>query len=165
MIRVRKGWAGLAGLTIVAAALWIGCGVKSQPVPPQRAIPERIVGLSAAIQKSGILLTWERPEHYAAGGRMRNLDRFEVMRASVTGEYQKIGTVPVTDQQRFQQQRRFRYLDKDVQVGETYRYEITSETDDGYRSMPSNEAVITRTIPKPPPNPEHFVLPTPTPLP
>ena len=165
MIRARRGLAGLAGLTLLGAALWIGCGVKSQPVPPQRATPERIVGLSAGIQKKGILLTWERPQHYAGGGRMRNLDRFEVMRAGATGQYHKIASVAVTDQQRFQQQQRFRYLDKDTQVGETYRYEIISVTDDDYRSVPSNEAVITRTIPKPPPSPEHFVLPTPTPLP
>jgi len=157
--------AALAGLVLIGAALWLGCGVKSQPVPPERATPERIVGLRASIERKGILLTWERPQRYAGGGRMRNLARFDVMRASATGQYQKIAELLVTDQQRFQQQQRFNYLDKDVRVGETYRYEVISVTDDGYRSAPSNEVAITRTIPKPPPSPEHFVLPTPTPLP
>lgn len=165
MTPARRRLAARVGVTTLLAALWMGCGVKSQPVPPELATPERIVGLSAGNQKEGILLSWERPQSYAGGGRMRNLDRFEVMRGSLTGQYDKIASVPVTDQQRFQQQQRFNYLDRDAQVGDTYRYVVVSVTDDGYRSALSNEAVITRAVPKPPPSPEHFVLPTPAPLP
>ncbi len=165
MTLARRRLAKLAVLTLLGAALWLGCGVKSEPVPPERASPQRIVGLRASIQRKGILLTWPRPQRYVGGGRMRNLARFDVMRASPTGQYHRIAQVLVTDQQRFQQRQRFSYLDKNAQVGATYRYAIISVTDDGYRSAPSNEVAITRTIPKPAPNPEHFVLPTPTPLP
>lgn len=167
MSRVGLGWAAalLLGATMLGGALWTGCGVKSEPIPPQLAMPERIVSLTATSEKPGIFLRWDRPQRYAGGSRMRDLGSFDVMRAGPTGDFHSVASIPVTDQQRFQQQRRFTYLDKGVKVGDTYRYQVVSETLDHYRSAPSNEVELKRTIPKPPPSPEHFVLPTPTPLP
>jgi hypothetical protein len=149
---------------MVGAAAWIGgCGVKSPPIPPQYAAPQQIVDLHATSQARGVALTWSRPERYAGGGKMRDLARFDLFRAEGDGPYQMLVEVPVTDQQRFQQQQRFSYLDATAQLGHTYRYQVFSETQDGYRSRGSNEVEITRRKPKPPPSPETFVLPTPTP--
>jgi len=52
------------GLMIVAlaSAMFPGCGVKSQPIPPESARPEKITSLEAANEKEGIRLTWDRPE-------------------------------------------------------------------------------------------------------
>jgi hypothetical protein len=148
-----------------AATLATGCGVKSPPVPPQQAVPERIVGLDAISEKNGVLLSWERPERTAGGGKMRDLGRFEVDRAENTGPFHALTEIPVTDQDRFQQQRKFTYLDAGTEIGHHYRYQVFSSTLDSYRSEPSNEAEITREVPKPPPNPENFVVPQPKPLP
>ena len=142
-----------------------GCGVKSPPVPPEQAIPERIVGLEATSQKNGVMLSWERPDRTAGGHRMRDLGSFEVERAEATGAFRPLIEIPVTDQDRFQQQRKFTYLDVGAQVGHHYRYQVISSTLDAYHSGPSNEAEITFQLPKPPPNPEDFVVPQPTPLP
>ena len=150
---------------VVVSNLWMACGVKSPPVPPQQAVPERIVSLSADSEQGGVRLAWDRPEHYAGGHKMRDLGAFEIDRAENTSEFQPLVEVPVTDQERFQQQRRFNYVDSTAQVGHHYRYQVISLTQDSYRSDPSNEAEITRELPKPPPNPENFVLPQPTPLP
>lgn len=156
----------VAAAGVLASALWLGCGVKSVPVPPEEAVPERIVSLSAASINKGIELSWIRPDRYAGGHRMRDLAKFELFRADASGgSYEPIAQIPVTDQQRFQQQRRFTYLDTDTRLGQAYRYQVVSETADGYRSRPSNEAEVVREKPKPPPNPENFVLPQPTPLP
>ena len=148
-----------------AAILVVGCGVKSQPVPPQQAVPERIVGLDATAGKTGVLLSWERPDRTAGGGRLRDLGSFEVDRAENTGAFHQLAEVPVTDQDRFQQQPKFSYLDAGAEVGRHYRYQVLSSTLDAYRSDPSNEAEITYQLPKPPPNPENFVIPQPKPLP
>ncbi len=136
------------------------------PIPPGQAIPERIVSLSGTSVGKGIQVSWLRPDRYAGGHRMRDLAKFELYRAEGTGgAYRPIADIPVTDQTRFQQQRSFTYLDPDTRLGQVYRYEVVAETADGYRSQPSNEAEVARQKPKPPPNPENFVVPQPTPLP
>jgi len=96
---------------------------------------------------------------------MRDLGSFEIDRAENTAAFQPLIEIAVTDQDRFQQQRKFTYLDAGAEVGHHYRYQVISLTLDAYRSDPSNEAEITRVLPKPPPNPEDFVIPQPKPLP
>ena len=152
-------------LAFVAAAAWVGCGVKSPPVPPQAARPQRISDLRAASVENGVKLSWGRPTTYEAGGKMRNLGFFSVMRSDGQGFFRNVGEVPVTDQQRFQQQQMFAFTDHDTTIGHSYTYQVISYTQDNYRSGPSNPVEIERTVPRPPPNPETFVLPTPTPLP
>jgi hypothetical protein len=160
-----RGLAASAILTFVAAAMWAGCGVKSPPIPPEYARPERIMNLRATSEKRGIELSWGRPDKYVGGDTLRDLAGFVLTRSDSGAPYQQIAEVPVTDQDRFQKQRVFQYLDKNTTVGHQYMYRVISRTTDDYQSDPSNEATITRTIPPPPPNPETYVLPTPTPLP
>lgn len=149
----------LAGL--LALALAAGCGVKNAPIPPSKARPERIPDLEAESVTNGIKLTWGRPEHYAGGGKLRDLAGFVLMRATGDGPYRMLTELPVLDQERFQVAHRFSYLDKATVLGRRYRYELISVTGDGYKSEPSNEIVVERTKPPPPPTPESFVLPTP----
>ena len=155
----------VALLAFVAAAAWVGCGVKSPPVPPQAARPQRILDLRAVSVENGVRLSWGRPTTYEAGGKMRNLGYFAVMRSGGQGFFRSVGEVPVTDQQRFQQQQTFGFTDLDTTIGHSYTYQIISYTQDNYQSAPSNPVEIERTVPRPPPNPETYVLPTPTPLP
>ena len=70
-------------LTIAAfaSAVFLGCGVKSKPIPPEAARPEKIAGLEAANAKEGIRLTWDRPESYAGGAKMKDLGSFSISRA------------------------------------------------------------------------------------
>ena len=155
----------LAALVMIALVLHAGCGIKTRPLPPSEVRPQRTIDLEAISVSDGIRIRWSRPERYTGGGRMRDLGKFEILRARGGGEPQTVADIAVTDLQRFRQQRHFSYLDTDTHVGQRYRYQIISVTTDGYESLPSNQAVITRTVPKPPPNPENFVLPTPVPLP
>jgi hypothetical protein len=96
---------------------------------------------------------------------MRNLGYFAIMRSDGQGAFRQVGEVPVTDQDRFQQQQAFTFTDRDTTVGQSYVYQVVSYTQDDYQSAASNPAPVERTVPRPPPNPENFVLPTPTPLP
>ncbi len=164
-MRRPRGVAAALAASMLAGALGLGCGVKSEPVPPEYAVPKRIVDLRAASRRGGIQLIWARPDQYAGGAKMRDLGQFEVFRAEGRNAYRMLAGIPVTDQERFQQQRRFTYLDRTAQVGGAYRYEVFSETLDGYRSQASNEVEVTRLKLGPAPNPETFVLPTPTPAP
>jgi hypothetical protein len=116
MMRFRGLLAG-AVLVFAAAAMWAGCGVKSPPIPPEYAKPERIMNLTVDSEKRGIELTWGRPDRYAGGDTLRDLAKFVVTRSDAGAPYQQIKDVPVTDQDRFQKQRVFQYLDRNTVVG------------------------------------------------
>ena len=152
-------------LIAVCDLAWLGCGVKSAPIPPEDARPEQILDLQAASAKNGIRLTWSRPEKYAGGDKITDLAGFTVLRSESDAPYQNLREVPVTDQGRFQVQPTFTFTDDATQVGKTYHYKVVAFTTDNYRSLPSNEVTITRKVPPPPPNPDTFMRPTPTPLP
>ena len=164
-MKPRSLFESIAAVALAASMFVTACGVKSPPVPPEQAVPERIVGLEATSEKKGVMLSWERPDRTAGGRRMRDLGSFEIDRAENTGAFQPLIEIPVTDQDRFQQQRKFTYLDEGAEIGHHYRYQVISSTLDSYHSAPSNEAEITHELPKPPPNPEEFVIPQPKPPP
>ncbi|MGH7813240.1 MAG: hypothetical protein ACREQI_04470 [Candidatus Binataceae bacterium] len=155
----------IASVAAIAAAAWIGCGVKSAPIPPEFAKPARIPDLEAVSAPGAIRLTWHRPMEHAGGGKMSDLASFTIERAADGGAFQTIGRVEVTDQGRFQVQHVFNFRDAAAAMGGSYRYQVISETSDGYLSDPSNIVTILRKKPAPPPNPANFALPTPVPLP
>jgi hypothetical protein len=153
-------------LTIAAfaSAVFLGCGVKSQPIPPEAARPEKIAGLEAANAKEGIRLSWDRPESYAGGSKMKDLGSFAISRAEEGKPAEKIGDIQVHDEGRFQVQNTFEFIDGSTVMGKTYHYQVTSSTTDGYVSEPSNDVAIVRKNASAPPNPDTFVVPTPVPL-
>ena len=150
---------------VVGVAIGLpGCGVKSAPIPPEYARPERILDLRAEADVRGIKLTWSRPAHYVGGHSMRDLSAFVIKRADGDGPMTALVNIPVTDQERFQVEDDFSYLDGETQMGNRYRYTIISEAA-GYHSDPSNEVEFTRIKPPAAPNPANFKLSTPSPLP
>jgi len=168
MTRMKAGAAtgiALVMITIFAAVTLPGCGVKSAPVPPEYARPERILSLRAQAAVGGIRLTWQRPSHYYGGKSMRDLGSFVVMRAEGDSPMTALVNIPVTDQERFQVEEEFSYLDRETRMGARYRYTVVSGTLDGYHSVPSNEVEFTRITPPLAPNPDTYKLPAPSPLP
>ncbi len=138
---------------------WSGCGIKTRPRPPEDVRPEAIADLRATSVANGIELAWSRPERYQDSSRMRDLGEFLVLRGSDDGALAELTTLPVTDRERFEHQHRLLFLDTGALMNHRYRYRIISRTTDGYESVPSNEASLTRTLPPPPPDPEHFAFP------
>lgn len=145
--------AALAALALVAA-----CGVKGKPLAPELVQPLPPSGLAAASVAEGIRLTWRRPTRYSGGGHMRDLAGFDVERAA-DGAFATVGTVTLTDQTRFQQERTITWTDTTVAAGATYRYRIVATTLDDYRSVPSEAVTIEHgrgasAVAPPPPAPE-----------
>jgi len=161
----RAKWLTLAlAIAALANALFLGCGVKSEPIPPESARPERIISLEAANLKEGIRLTWDRPEMYAGGQKMRDLGSFAITRSEEGKPPEKVGEIEVHDEGRFQIQHNFEFIDVATIMGRTYHYTVTSSTTDGYVSEPSNDVEIVRKAAASPPNPDTFIVPTPVPL-
>jgi hypothetical protein len=148
----------------MATVAFLGCGVKSQPIPPESARPAKIVSLEAANSKEGVRLTWDRPDEYAGGGKLKDLGSFTVSRTQEGKPAEKIGDIQVNDEGRFQVQQTFTFIDGNTIMGKTYHYQVTSSTTDGYVSEPSNDATIARKAASAPPNPDTFVVPTPVPI-
>jgi hypothetical protein len=154
--------AAVAIVTIFAVAELPGCGVKSAPVAPEYARPERILTLRAKPGVAGIDLTWERPTRYYGGHQMRDLSSFVVMRGEGDGPMTPLVEIPVTDRERFQIEDVFSYLDVETKLGSRYRYTVIAEAGGAYRSEPSNEVELMRTKPPLAPNPDTYQLPAPS---
>jgi hypothetical protein len=146
-------------ILVLAAALAVAaCGVRSRPLPPEVVQPDPPTDLVAKSSPEGVRLTWRRPTSYSGGKHMRDLAGFEIERATAPDfDYAKVGTVTLTDQTRFQQERSATLTDDTAVVGTTYRYRVVATTTDGYRSVPSEPVTIehrpgtTATAPPPPP--------------
>jgi len=137
-------------LMVLALSLALpACGRKTPIRPPELAAPERISNLTASNIAEGIQLSWQRPTKYADGTRMTDLGGFRVDRSAPGVPFATVATVPVTDQERFRQERRFRWVDPDTQVGSIYQYRVASFTTDGYVSEPSDIITVERSIPTP----------------
>jgi predicted small lipoprotein YifL len=132
-------------LCLALLPLLLACGRKGPVKPPDLARPAPLDDLQATNEVDAILLSWARPTRYADGTRMTDLGEFRVERATGTSpDFQIIALLPVTDQDRFRQIKRFRFADRGVVEAETYRYRVVSSTLDGYVSAPSNAVEIVR---------------------
>jgi len=143
----------------VIALVGAGCGRKAAPRPPQNVLPATITDLAAADTAAGVELTWARPKVYTGGGRMSDLAGFVIERADaadVSATFITLGSIEVTDRERFQQQGRFRFVDTHTIVGARYLYRVVSFTTDEYVSAPSNVVVVER---KPAAEETHAPLP------
>jgi hypothetical protein len=134
-----------AVIALLAAAFLaqVGCGRKAQPRPAVDVLPETITDLEAKATAVGTQLSWSRPDRYTGGDRMRDLGGFLVQRADAAGaDFETVGTIEVTDRDRFQKAKRFRHIDGTVAADREYRYQVVSFTLDRYFSAPSNIASV-----------------------
>jgi hypothetical protein len=134
------------GRLLLALALACACGRKAAPVAPQLVQPEPAEALAGVSTPEGVRLTWLRPLRYSGGGRMNDLEGFDVERATDGGDteavYFPVGEVTLTDQTRFKKERRIEWLDTTALRGTKYRYRVTAKTLDGYRSPAAGPVVV-----------------------
>jgi hypothetical protein len=139
----------------------LACGRKAPPRPPQDVMPKTIEDLAASNVRDGIELSWARPRLYADGTRLTDLGGFLIERVSGSAagaRFERLAEIEVTDRERFQQIKRFRYVDRSVTGGGAYAYRVVSFTVDRYFSAPSNAVSIERQHPH---EEGHAPLPTP----
>lgn len=119
-----------------------GCGHKTDIRPPEFVAPEGVGDLALSVEEEGVKLRWSRPSHYADGSEMDDLGAFVVMRASrdgpATRPFERIAIIPVEDRERFQQTKKFDYIDIGLTPGTFYRYRVFAVTLDGYQGNNSN---------------------------
>jgi hypothetical protein len=130
------------------------CGRKTAPRPPELVAPRSPNSLALRSETDGVEVSWDRSERYVDGSRMEDLAGFAVERQSLSAEFREITRVIVDDRGRFQQKKRFSYVDRDVMPTMTYHYRVVAFTTDGYYSAPSGAAAITWSPPASNPTPE-----------
>jgi hypothetical protein len=144
---VTRGWRA-AALAVTLAA----CGLKNDPIAPELVRPTPPAKLTAKSVKDGVELQWRRPTEYTGGKRMRDLGGFDIERASASGApFTKVGTLTLSDQQRFRQQRDMSWTDSAAQPDAEYLYRVVAFTADGSRSDPSAVVQVRYTPPPPAP--------------
>jgi hypothetical protein len=127
--------------TLAAAAT--ACGLKTAPVAPELVVPQPATELHASAAADGVRLVWRRPTRYSGGGRMRDIERFEIERA--TGDapaWTSVGTLVMEDAYRLRQPRRIEWTDVTAAPGTRYRYRVLTRTRAGQTSTPSAPAAV-----------------------
>ena len=81
----RNGlWAHVAvGSMIVGiAAVPVGCGLKSKPVPAERVVPRPAAQPALEVTPQGVRLLVQPPRHNTDGSPLTDLEAIEIFRAS-----------------------------------------------------------------------------------
>lgn len=131
--------------------LSIGCGKKGEPRAPELAMPQLIKNLTAKPDRTGIVLTWNRPTEYVDGRSLTDLTGFVIFRKDLSPTcpecpvpYRPLAAVNVEDREKFVKQKQYRFIDENAQAQMIYRYRVSSQLKDGSLSNPSNEVEATR---------------------
>ena len=68
--------------------LFLACGKKTGPVPPQSLLPQQISDLSYTLDENGAALSWSRPVKSIKGRPLSDQIIFEIYRAEIAaGDY------------------------------------------------------------------------------
>jgi hypothetical protein len=122
-----------------------GCGKKGNPLAPELVIPETIRSLTARQDKSGVALTWSRPERYVDGRALTDLTSFVIFRKDISPSCAIARWPPAhhrdAGMEKFVKQNST-VIDDQTQAKMTYRYRVSSQLKDGSLSEPSNEVEI-----------------------
>ena len=140
----------VALLMLLCIALWgSACGKKGDPRAPELVTPKVIENLSARTGAGGVTLTWSRPTEYVDGRPLKDLASFVIFRKEISPScldcpvpYRQLTTVYVEDREKFVQQKRYQFIDQEVQPGVVYRYRVSPQLADGSLGGPSNEVEV-----------------------
>jgi hypothetical protein len=138
-------WTEIFALLLIC----IGCGLKTDPVPPKIKLPAAIIDLTVESSREGIVLAWSLDP-------LEKIGTFRILRTEpVPGvvacpgcpqEYRPLRTIPLTDTGlRSEEGRKFYYIDWDVRAGFFYSYRIAVCDKSGRCGEVSNEAGLIHT--------------------
>lgn len=136
-----KRWV-LAGIFLLLSCIYLGCGIKGPPVPPQRLPVSAVTRLTYEVTDRSVTLTWSLPGPLS--GRQARQAVFGLYRSRTALEqpacdgcplvFEKVATVPYvhTDANRFS-------TNTPLDSGYHYVFKVRLETDGG--SGPDSNSV------------------------
>lgn len=130
----------LACAAVVAAAP--GCGVRTNPRPPEDTAARAPEGFRAEVSGTAVELRWRRPDKTVDGDRLYDLAAFVVERRVIaTGEFREIASIAVTDNDRIRVQKTYRYRDEAPPAGEVI-YRVRAVAEDGQHGVATEPAIV-----------------------
>ncbi len=147
---------------ILLVILVMGCGVKTNLVPPDVLVAKAIKDLQGTVKEDTFELTWSIPKANANGSTPVDLVTFRVLRREETGgcpecpgEFKKRAELDLKNPKGYVLEKNTAiWVDKDLKEGVIYMYKIVSINHWGYASAPSNEVMIKWAPAPSPPAPE-----------
>ncbi len=130
--------------------LVLGCGVKTDLVPPDVLVAKAIKDLQGTVKEETFELTWSVPKANTNGSTPVDLVQFRVLRREETGGCPECpGEFKVRAELDLKNPKGYRldkntatWTDKDFKEGVIYMYKVTGVNHWGYPSAPSNEVMI-----------------------
>lgn len=124
--------------------LLISCARKGPMLAPEELTPPAVRDLQAETREETVVLTWTRPKASQANVSGLQVRSFLIERAcgSEGSPFLLVQKVEVTDLGRIRKRRRFQLLDKLPPEPRPCRYRVVTENHFGYRSEPSNVAMV-----------------------
>jgi hypothetical protein len=130
----------------VLSLLWVGCGKKGPPRPPQRPLPPKVSDLSYSLSNDRVELSWTVPG--AAGNSASLPAGVKVFRFRLSAEnadcencpirYRVSGDIPIQKKQTEKSEPiRMRYAES-VEPGYRYIYKVTVYDEYGIAGKDSN---------------------------
>lgn len=68
---------------VATLALTTGCGLKTNPVPPETVVPKAIEDLRYSLDEKGATLTWTYPTETVSGDNIDTINSFDLYRAEI----------------------------------------------------------------------------------
>ncbi|MCJ7663691.1 MAG: hypothetical protein MUO24_05570, partial [Desulfobacterales bacterium] len=130
---------------IFVIILAMGCGVKTNLVPPDVLVAKRITDLQGTVKEGAFELTWSVPKANVNGSTPVDLVQFRVLRREETGgcpecpgEYKVRAELDLrTPKGYLLEKNTATWVDKDLTEGVIYMYKIIGVNHWGYPSAPS----------------------------
>ncbi len=147
---------------ILLVILVMGCGVKTNLVPPDVLVAKAIKDLQGTVKEETFELTWSVPKANVNGSTPVDLVQFRVLRREETGgcpecpgEFKKRAELDLrTPKGYLLEKNTATWADKELNEGVIYMYKIVGVNHWGYPSAPSNEVMIKWAAVPAPPAPE-----------
>ena len=145
MVHYSKGFRFFIVLLISIFLSFLGCGLKTPPVPYPLAKPVAITNLTAVARYNSIILLWGVPDKNTDGSVLKDIKGFNLVRGGIP--ISKIGT----EEKEIYKQWRYpcppgvhfmTIYDREIEYGFRYTYLVFTVTKNDVVSDPSNQVVV-----------------------
>lgn len=150
---IPRGWGGpflcgaiLGWLSVCTAS----CGVKGDPIPPERVFPQAPAGVKLEVVPEGVKVSCRVPGRNSDESPLTDLDMLELWRAGPATDdcpdcalnFRKVADIPYHYPEGAEMASGIlEYVDEGVQSGE-YAYQLMGVTQRGVRGSPSRKAKV-----------------------
>jgi hypothetical protein len=138
----RLARAVAASLLTLTCALAQGCGIRTDPRPPEDTMARAPTDVRTVRVGDVVRVEWRSPGDSVDGKRLGDLAAFVVERRVPGARFTPVGEVQADTAHRLRPIRNYSWVDENP-VGDDAQYRVVAYTADGQRGVPANPVGIT----------------------